>query len=182
MSTSQKCTSKSSTSERDPCRLLGVNWDSSRDELTFEFSGLIQEANELPKTKRSDLRLTASVFDPLGLLSPFVINLKVLFQRLCTSQINWDESLSSDLVKEWGSITSDLEEFNKLKVPRGCILADYYPVSVCLHGFVMPQKQCMLLFFISPPSTQMATFRSGYFAVRLEWHLLLSKQFLAWNY
>ena len=64
-----------------------------------------------------------------------MINLKVLFQRLCTSQINWDDSLSSDLVKEWESIISDLEEFNKLKVPRGCILVDYYPVSVCLHGF-----------------------------------------------
>ena len=57
-STSHKCASKSSTSERDPCKLLGVNWDSSRDELTFEFSGLIQDANELPKTKRSVLKGT----------------------------------------------------------------------------------------------------------------------------
>jgi len=76
-------------------------------------------AKELPKTKRSVLKLAAGVFDPLGLLSSFVISLKVLFLHLCTNQVNWDESLSSDLTKELGSIISDLEEFSKLKVPQG---------------------------------------------------------------
>ena len=115
--------------------MLGVNWNSLNDELTFEFSGLIQLSQELPKTKRSILRLTASLFDPLGLLSPFVISLKVLFQRLCTNKVNWDESLLAELTKEWEFMVSDLKEFGKLKIPRACILVDQYPVSVCLHGF-----------------------------------------------
>jgi len=95
----------------------------------------VRLANELPKTKRSVLKLAASVFDPLGLLSPFMISLKVLFQRLCINQVNWHESLSSDLTTEWGSIISHLEEFSKLKLPRGCIFAENYPVTVCLHSF-----------------------------------------------
>ena len=81
----------------DFCKLLGVNWNNSNDEFTFVFTGLIQLAY---KTKRSVLRLTASLFNPLGLLSPFVIILKVLFQHLCTSRVNRDEPLTPELTKK----------------------------------------------------------------------------------
>ena len=70
------------------CKLLGIDL---RDEFVFEFSELIQFASKLLKTKRSGLKLTASLFNPLGLLSPFVITLKLMFQDLCTGQVNWDE-------------------------------------------------------------------------------------------
>ena len=71
------------------CKLLGIDWNNLRDEFVFEFSELVQFASKLPKTKRSVLKLTASLFDPLGLLSPFVITLKLMFWDLCTSQVNW---------------------------------------------------------------------------------------------
>ena len=44
-------------------------------------------------TKRSVLHITASIFDPLGLLAPFVIKLKMLFRRLCQNQSWWDDNL-----------------------------------------------------------------------------------------
>ena len=58
-----------------------------------------------------------SLFDQLGILSPFVIMLKLLFQDLCTSQVNWDEPLSNNLRGQWDSIVKDLEKFSQLKVP-----------------------------------------------------------------
>ena len=61
------------------------------NEFVFEFSELIWFVSKLPKTKRSVLKLTASLFDPLGFISPFVITLKLMFQDLSTSQVNWDE-------------------------------------------------------------------------------------------
>ena len=79
--------------------------------------------------------MTASLFDPLGLLSPSVITLKVLFQDLCASRVDWDEPLSDELRRQWESIVKDLESFTHLKVPRCCILVDQYPTSVWLHGF-----------------------------------------------
>ena len=69
------------------CKLLSIDWNNLRDEFVFEFGELIQFASKLPQTKRSVLKLTVSLFDPLGLLSPFVITLKLMFQDLCTSQI-----------------------------------------------------------------------------------------------
>ena len=46
--------------------------------LFFQFGNLIELAKELPSTK-----VIASVYDPIGFISPFVIPMKILFQDLC---------------------------------------------------------------------------------------------------
>jgi len=116
-------------------KLLGINWDNLKDEFAFDFSELLHLVSKLPKTKRLLLKLTASLFDPLGLLSPLVITLKLMFQDLCTSRVNWDEPLPDLLKGRLETNMKDLERITELKVPRCCILIDSYPVSVCLHGF-----------------------------------------------
>jgi len=55
----------------------------------------------LPPTKRSVLRISAKVVDPLGLLSPFVIRTKILFQTLCKSKLDWDTTLEGELLHHW---------------------------------------------------------------------------------
>ena len=51
-------------------KLLGVYWNFLSDELFFNFSQLVECMASLPATL---LSLTAKIFDPLGILSPFVI-------------------------------------------------------------------------------------------------------------
>ena len=53
----------------------------------------------LPPTKRSVLRISAKMFDPLGLLSPFIIGAKILFQVLCKSKQDWDSILDGKLIQ-----------------------------------------------------------------------------------
>ena len=72
---------------------LGVPWNSSLDVLTFEFDELIKYANSLMVNKYSILNLTVKIFDPLGLISTFVIQIKMLFQFL---PIHQSEGLASD--------------------------------------------------------------------------------------
>ena len=43
-----------------------------------------------PDNSTSVLKLTAKIFDPLGFVSPFVIQLKILFQMLCQDKLDWD--------------------------------------------------------------------------------------------
>ena len=74
-------------------KILGVAWNTHNDELSFCLSELVQYATSFPVTKQSVLRITASIFDPLGLLAPFVIKLKMLFQQLCQDQLRWDDNL-----------------------------------------------------------------------------------------
>ena len=47
----------------------------------------------LSPTKRSVLKFSAKLFDPLGLLSPFVENMKIWFQKLCVDKVSWDDRL-----------------------------------------------------------------------------------------
>ena len=69
-------------------------------------------------TKRSLLRFTAKIFDLLGLLSLFVIQLKVLFQRLYADQTEYNDLLQDETLEEWKSIIPELHCLNRIKVPR----------------------------------------------------------------
>ena len=40
-------------------------------------------------------------FDPIGILQSLVINLKILFQKVCKETIDWDKVISDELQEEW---------------------------------------------------------------------------------
>jgi len=114
-------------------KLLGVDWDNIKDELTFNFIELVESMHRLPCTKRSLLKFTASLFDSLGFLSPFVITLKMLFQTLCTDKVNWDEPLPGEFQPKWDSTLQDLTLLSSVRIPW-CLVRTL-PKSTHLHGF-----------------------------------------------
>ena len=55
-------------------KMLGHRWDCDRDVFVFDFEKLAAYAKSLsPVTKRSILKVTAKLFDPLGITSPIII-------------------------------------------------------------------------------------------------------------
>ena len=124
-----------SKQSRGLTKVLGVPWNSSLDVLTFEFDELIEYANSLMVNKRSILKLTAKIFDPLGLISPFVIQLKMLFQTLCIQQLDWDDPLSGELLSRWKKIIAELRCLNGVLVPRCYFRSTQSCTSRQLHGF-----------------------------------------------
>ena len=74
------------TADSNIVKVLGSIWNIATDEFTFNLSDLAEQAKLLPTTKRSLLKISAKIFDPLGLLSPFTIQWKVLFQVLCNER------------------------------------------------------------------------------------------------
>ena len=65
----------------DPLKALGVSWDLNFDHFRFLApSGIISSHD--PMSKRSLLSLASKMFDPLGLISPFTVRVKILFQEL----------------------------------------------------------------------------------------------------
>jgi len=65
------------------------------------------------------LARTASIFDPLGLLSPAVIAYKIFLQKLWQDQLQWDELLPAHLQQEWNHL---LQTIPKLSQPEGYLL------------------------------------------------------------
>ena len=116
-------------------KLLGVSWNCESNDRCFNISDLINFAKDLPITKRSLLKLTAKIFDPLGMLSPFVVKMKYLFQVICQVKKDWDEPVHGDLLKEWNTIVNELPLLNAVRISRCYYLLHIRPVKTELHAF-----------------------------------------------
>lgn len=88
------------TADSNIVKVLGSIWNIATDEFTFDLSDLSEQAKLLPTTNQSLLKTSPKIFDPLGLLSQFTIQWKVLFQVLCNKRTNWDEQLSDEHLKK----------------------------------------------------------------------------------
>ena len=100
-------------------KFLGIVWDSNLDMFTFSLSELMELVSKLPASQRSSLRVTASIFDPLGVLSPFVIRLKTLFQSMCSEGLEWDQRLEGhQCLQSWKTLIDELEILHEVKIPR----------------------------------------------------------------
>nr|XP_015830265.2 uncharacterized protein LOC107395402 [Nothobranchius furzeri] len=93
--------------------VLGVKWNVEAD--VFTFSGALKER---PATRRGILATVASVYDPLGFLSPYTLIGKQVLQEMCKSGVGWDEPVPSALETKWKAWLCDLENLRKVEIPR----------------------------------------------------------------
>ena len=124
-----------SFSSSEVSKLLGLLWERSSDCFTFDFTKLTEYAKHLPCTKRSLLRVSSKIFDPLGFLSPFVIKLKLMFQALCIEGGDWDTPITGVLTEQWNKVVMEMCELNSVRIPRCYFHADSFIVSRQVHGF-----------------------------------------------
>ena len=64
----------------DKVKVLGIVWDAKNDHLVFSFENLVESFNKIISTKRNISSLIAKFYDPIGLIQPIIIKLKLLFQ------------------------------------------------------------------------------------------------------
>ena len=120
----------------DPVKVLGIPWNVDEDTLFHDYVKWSKDATTLPATKRSVLQLSAEIFDPIGLLTPFTIKMKVFFQELCLAKVDWDDELRGELLEKWKRLVHNLNSLKDIKVPR-CYFTrkEEPPVKHELHGF-----------------------------------------------
>ena len=82
--------------EDEATSVLGLHWYNNSD--TFSFHGIeLSSQVQLELTKRLVLSLIAKIFDLLGLISPYVMNGKILFQDIWRLGLLWDDLLPLEL-------------------------------------------------------------------------------------
>lgn len=101
----------------EPSKTLGLGWLTASDELCFPIGNDIA----VHKSKRGILSVIAQIFDPLGLLAPCVIRMKILLQRLWLEKLSWDDQLSPEVCALWSDIISSLPLLNHIRIPRHVI-------------------------------------------------------------
>ena len=109
-------------------KLLGLPWNKKEDTLC------VDTVNKEPATtKRSALSQLASVYDPLGLISPTTLLGKVLYRKMYEAHHSWDTELPVEIAEQWKDWCLQLPQ--RFEVPR--LLAPHeQPVkAITLHAF-----------------------------------------------
>ncbi|KHJ77043.1 hypothetical protein OESDEN_23337 [Oesophagostomum dentatum] len=88
-----------------PVNFLGIKWDPKSDTLGVRVNIGAQEVS----SKRTALRVFASTFDPLGLLTPLLVKDKTFIQDLWEAGRSWDEQLDTETVQKWNQIVAEIE-------------------------------------------------------------------------
>nr|CAI5867025.1 unnamed protein product [Callosobruchus analis] len=111
-------------------KTLGLYWDSEHDTLKFK----VNISKVYTKvTKRVILLEIASIFDPMGLLSPSIIIAKILLQGLWQANISWDDEIPEDILNKWNQFRHELPLLNDIEIKRHVLC--HNPVYIELHGF-----------------------------------------------
>ena len=71
----------------------------------------------MTSTKRNLLKIYASLFDSLGIVSPVSARKKLLLQETCKIHLEWDTPLPGNLVKMWFEILNDFEQILCISIP-----------------------------------------------------------------
>jgi hypothetical protein len=96
-------------------KALGIQWSPMLD--TFSYI-LKLDTSENIATKRQFISNMASLFDPLGWVSPVIIRVKILAQHLWTRGIDWDDKIPADINEKWIVIKKQLNSINEIKIDR----------------------------------------------------------------
>ena len=78
--------------------MLGLKWNKSKDTLTVTFPTVDSNTTT---TKRTILSKLAKVYDPLGLVSPIILEGKLIFRDVCKTKAPWDADIREPLRRRW---------------------------------------------------------------------------------
>ena len=112
-------------------KALGVYWNTEEDNIGFEV-----RLKDKPNTKRGMLSVVSSIYDPLGLVSPFILEGRQIVFKVCFGKLNWDEPVNEDVKQHWQNWMCKLKSLKNIKLNRCYKPAGFGKVVSCsLHYF-----------------------------------------------
>jgi hypothetical protein len=112
-------------------RALGIYWFVVEDKLGFRVN-----IKNQPSTRRGILSVISGVYDPLGIVSPFVLTAKFILQTLCRKGIGWDAEIPKEEQARWQKWLCQVQELRYVTVDRCYMPPNFKNVISCqLHCF-----------------------------------------------
>ena len=112
--------------------VLGMVWDTTKDVIHVNNSRILKRLGNR-NTKEEVYSVIAQIFDPMGLLSPYVLVAKGLLNRACAAKIDWKDKLPQHLMKDWEAWKEDLPKISEVKYDRYASFEGATEYE--LHGF-----------------------------------------------
>ena len=161
-------------------KVLGIQWEPTTDSLCFNIGRICDVAEKIAPTMRNIISVVSKFYDPLGVLSPFTVRFKGLFQELCVKEVGWDEPLSGELLSKWREILQSWKMTKALVLPR-CYFRIGDRVTSCrLLGFSdASQLAYAAVVYLHVETTNGSLCISS--LPRIEYHHCKTTVFLVWN-
>lgn len=116
-------------------KVLGLVWRPDTDDFVFDLKHLMNILKGKDNTKRSVLRSSARIFDPIVFLTPFTIRVKCLFQEMWRQGLRWDDELPPELSQAWQQWCMELPQIHQIVIPRWYGTNELSEQSQVLHVF-----------------------------------------------
>ena len=95
-------------------RVLGQNWSLKDD----TYNAPPPKPVQTPSTLRQLFSLVSSVSDPIGLLAPFVMKLKIIIQSLWKRGQSWDQQIPDDIQPIVDKLVAQYRQIPHIAIPR----------------------------------------------------------------
>ena len=127
----------------EPIKVLGLIWNTESDTLQVDirvnFAGKRGGAKLAPDldledeefcenlpdviTKRIIWRVAQGQYDPLGLLAPYTVQLKMVMRDLCGEEVKvqWDDPAPSGVVEKFKQVISGLSDLRNISINVMCL-------------------------------------------------------------
>ena len=122
-------------------KFLGIEWQTDTDTLIIQ--ALSPPSTYTSISKRAILTFMASHFDPLGLISPAILPIKIFLQSLWHEKVDWDKNLSSQSITEWNVLTQNWVTNSYISIPRRTSQLPSLDCTYQLHCFTDASNQAM---------------------------------------
>jgi len=97
-------------------KVLGMIWDCKNDTITFRTR--VPADQPPPRKVREALKLLASTYDPLGVIAPFVLKGKRVWQQIWNKTKDYNKEIPEDLLQEFVMWMEGLHAIKDLSIPR----------------------------------------------------------------
>ncbi|GBM37249.1 hypothetical protein AVEN_89278-1, partial [Araneus ventricosus] len=122
-------------------KILGIIWDNMNDNLTFDIKQFEKLRDLVIVTKRMILSTQGMLFDPIGIMNPFTVRMKLLLQTIWEFGIPWDECVPSEIKATFIEWLNEIEVLRKFEIPR-LYFNEVNWESVELHLFSDASPKC----------------------------------------
>ena len=69
--------------------VLGLTWCTENNTFVIDFKNLVTLAEDLKPTKQNILQTNAMFCDSIGLISPFILQFRLIFHKICTGKYDY---------------------------------------------------------------------------------------------
>ena len=93
-------------------KTLGIYWSPDKDEFIVKVN-----IRNCPLSRRGLFSMASQLYNPLGLLQPFILPVKHIMQCLCDLKLRWNEIIPETIRADWMKWLSSLPQLQELFFP-----------------------------------------------------------------